>query len=104
MSEQAQEKPMTEEEAQKLIEEHRLAWEAFFTNLKNNPTVPVTNADLVKTIEFLAEDMGGMGQMIKMIGSHLGGLENRFQHLMTALGAKLTPAKTTKSGIILPNG
>lgn len=105
MSEQVEEKKMTEEEFKILIEKHKADWEAFVKNLKDNPTVPVTNADLLKAIEFISEDMGGMGQMIHMLGNNLNILNHNLQIIMQAVqGGQAQAVAKTKGGIILPNG
>ena len=99
-----QEKQMTEEEMKKMMEVRKAEWDTFIGKIKDDPSAVVTNAVLEKTIDFLAEDMGGIAQMAHALSQNMNVLNNNFAQIMTAIqGGPQTPGvNKTKSGIILP--
>lgn len=99
------EEQMTEEQMKKEIEAYKKEWEDFNQSLKDNPDAPVTKGELAKAIQFISEDMGGLGQLTNHLGKNLNILAHNFQQLVGAIqGQSGVPmANKTKSGIILPH-
>lgn len=95
---------MTEEEMAKATEEYKKSLETFLTNMKDNPTDPVTNADLSKAIDFIFNEVGGIAQMNEALAHNMTVLNNNFNMIMQAIqgGGQGPAVKQTKSGIILP--
>lgn len=104
MAEKQEQKQMTEEEAKQAVEEHKKAWEAFNKTLTDAPEEPVTKGELAKAIEFMAQDMGGLAQMINIIGNNMNVLHQNVQQVVQAMQGGQPPiaGKRTQSGIVLP--
>jgi hypothetical protein len=95
MAEQVQ---MTEEEMRKYAEEHKKEFDAFMSDLVENPTDTLTKKDLARAIEFISEDMGGLAQMTHSLYQDFQGLVHVLRN-----GQLGTPSVSkSKGGIILP--
>lgn len=95
---------MTQEEMKKEYEARKVEWDAFIQDLKDNPDVTVTKAELLKMVDFVSENINGLGQMSAMMMHNLEVLNHNFQQIVNVLsGGKPSVVRNkTQSGIILP--
>ena len=92
-------------EAKAMAEARGKEWEEFLDELKKKPDEPVTKGELVKAIEFISDDMAGLGQMVGMNAQNTQVLHHNFQQLARVLqgGGQAPGHNTTPGGIILPH-
>jgi hypothetical protein len=81
----------------------KLEWDTLLQDLRNHADDPVTKGELVKVIDFIADDIQGIGEMANIAVHNVNVLHHNFQQLVTVLQGGQTPTMNkTQSGIILP--
>jgi hypothetical protein len=98
------EKQMTQEEAEAMMKARKKEWDDFVYELKVKSEEPVTKGELVKVIDFISDDIQGIGEMSSISMHNVNVLNQHFQQLVKMLqsGEPQPSERKTKSGIILP--
>lgn len=98
-----QEKEKSQEEIIKEAEARKKEFDTFMKGLKDNSKDALTKGDLLKAIEFISDDMQGIGEMAGVALHNTGVLNQNFQQLVALIrGNAGNSLNKTKSGIILP--
>jgi hypothetical protein len=101
----SEEKEMTQEEMEKDAQKRKEDWESFMKNLNENPDEPVTKKDLLKIIDFVSNDVGGLAQIVQITAHNQNILNHNMQGIMQVLRGgpgSMGGASKTPGGIILP--
>ena len=94
-----------QKEAQEMAEKRKAEYEEFMKELNENEDEPCTKAQLAKAIQFISEDISGIGQMVGMNAHNAQVLNHNMQQIANVLqlGQSGGVGHQTPGGIILPH-
>ena len=103
VKEKVEEKEMTREEYEKMMKDRQDAWEKVINNFKENSEEPITKGEMLKIIDYISEDIGGLAQMAQMMGQNMNALNHNFEKIMSIISGGSGPSvNKTPGGIIIP--
>lgn len=92
----------SQEEMEELVKKRKKEWDDFLFKLNSKSDETLTKGELVKAIEFISDDIQGIGEMASYALHNMNVLNNNFQQLVSVLQGGQPVANKTKSGIIIP--